>query len=49
MALAVFFLLCGILAAEFALLGIQAAGLVGALLLAGAALLLVKNRHAISS
>lgn len=49
MALAVFFLLCGILAAEVALFGIQAAGVVGALLLAGAALLLVKNRDAISS
>lgn len=49
MALAVFFLLCGILAAEFALFGIQVAGLVGAVLLAAAALLLVKNRDAISS
>lgn len=48
MALAVFFLLCGMLAAEVALFGVQAAGLVGALLLAGAAMLLVKNRNAIS-
>ncbi len=48
MAPAVFLLLCGILAAEVALFGIQAAGLVGALLLAGAALILAKNRDAIS-
>lgn len=48
MALAVLFLLCGILAAEVALFGVQSAGLVGALLLVGAALILVKNRDAIS-
>jgi hypothetical protein len=44
MALAVLFLLAGMLAAEVALFGVQAAGLVGAALLAVAALLLVRRR-----
>lgn len=44
MALAVLFLLAGMLAAEVALFGVQAAGVVGAVLLAVAALLLVRRR-----
>ena len=44
MALAVLFLLAGMLAAEVALFGVQAAGLVGAALLAVAALLLARRR-----
>lgn len=48
MALAVLFLLAGMLAAEVALLGVQAAGLVGAGLLAVAALLLVRRRDDLS-
>jgi hypothetical protein len=45
MALAVLFLLVGMLMAELALFGIDAAGLAGALLLAVAALLLSRNRE----
>jgi hypothetical protein len=44
MALAVLFLLTGMLAAELALVGIDAAGLAGAVLLAIAAALLVHDR-----
>lgn len=44
MALAVLFLLAGMLAAELAVFGIQSAGVAGALLLAVAALLLAHNR-----
>lgn len=47
MALAVLFLLVGMLLAELSLFGLDAAGLAGALLLAIAALLLVKNRELI--
>lgn len=48
MALAVLFLLCGMLAAELTLFGIEGAGLVGALLLAVAAIVLVRRRQEIS-
>ena len=44
MALAVLFLLVGMLLAELSLFGLDAAGLAGALLLAVAALLLARNR-----
>ena len=44
MALAVLFLLVGMLFAELSLFGLDAAGLAGALLLAVAAALLAKNR-----
>ena len=44
MALAVLFLLAGMLAAEVALFGVHAAGVVGAALLAVAAMLLVRRR-----
>jgi hypothetical protein len=44
-ALAVFFLLGGMLFTEVALLGIDAAGLTGALLLAVAAVLLARQRQ----
>ena len=44
MALAVLFLLVGMLMAELSLFGLDAAGLAGALLLAVAALLLSRNR-----
>ncbi|MEO7556280.1 MAG: hypothetical protein ABIV94_06710 [Acidimicrobiales bacterium] len=45
MALAVLFLLVGMLAAELALFGIHSAGVAGALLLAVAAMLLARNRE----
>ncbi len=44
MALAVLFLLAGMLGTELALFGIDAAGVAGAALLATAAVLLVRNR-----
>lgn len=44
MALVVLFLLTGMLAAEIALLGVQSAGLAGAVLLTTAAVLLVRRR-----
>lgn len=44
MALAVLFLLVGMLAAELALFGVQAAGLAGAVLLVFAAIVLVRHR-----
>lgn len=44
-ALAVLFLLVGMLFAELSLFGLDAAGIAGALLLAVAALLLVRNRE----
>ncbi len=44
MALALLFLLAGMLATELALFGIDAAGVAGAALLATAALLLFRNR-----
>lgn len=44
MALAVLFLLVGMLAAELALFGIDAAGLAGAVLLVVAAVLLTRRR-----
>ena len=47
MALAVLFLLAGMLAAELSLFGIDSAGVVGAVLLAVAALVLVRNREVI--
>ena len=47
MALAVLFLLVGMLLAELSLFGLDAAGLAGALLLAVAAGLLVRNRELI--
>ena len=47
MALAVLFLLVGMLLAELSLFGLDAAGLAGALLLAVAAALLVRNRELI--
>jgi hypothetical protein len=49
MALAVLFLLAGMLAAELSLFGVDVAGVVGAVLLAVAALVLVRNREAIES
>ena len=45
MALAVLFLLVGMLFAELSLFGLDAAGIAGALLLAVAALLLARNRE----
>jgi hypothetical protein len=48
MALAVLFLLVGMLAAELALFGLDAVGVAGAFLLGIAALLLVRNRDLIS-
>lgn len=48
MALAVLFLLCGILAAELALFGVRSAGVMGALLLGLAALVLARQRQEIS-
>ena len=45
MALAVLFLLVGMLFAELSLFGLDAAGLAGSLLLVVAALLLVRNRE----
>ena len=45
MALAVLFLLTGMLLAELSLFGVEAAGVAGALLLAVAALLLVRRRE----
>lgn len=48
MALAVLFLLCGILAAEIALFGVRSAGLIGALLLGLAAVVLASQREEIS-
>ena len=47
MALAVLFLLTGMLAAELALFGLDGAGVLGAALLAVAALVLLRNRDAI--
>ena len=47
MALAVLFLLVGMLAAELALFGVDIAGVLGAVLLAVAALVLLRNRDAI--
>lgn len=44
MALAVLFLLVGMLLAELSLFGLDVAGMAGALLLAVAALLLARNR-----
>ena len=44
MALAVFFLLCGMLAAEVALLGIAPAGVLGACFLAASAITLYRRR-----
>jgi hypothetical protein len=44
MALAVLFLLAGMLATELALFGVDAAGVAGALLLAVAAFVLVRRR-----
>ena len=49
MALAVLFLLAGMLAAEVALLGVDAAGLAGAALLAIAAFVLVRRRDELSA
>ncbi len=49
MALAVLFLLTGILAAEIALFGFEVAGMIGALLLALAAVVLVWQRNSISN
>ena len=49
MALAVLFLLAGMLAAEIALFGVDAAGLAGAVLLAGAAVLLLRRRDELSA
>jgi hypothetical protein len=49
MALAVLFLLVGMLAAELALFGVDAAGVAGALLLVVAALLLVRQRDDLTS
>ena len=48
MALAVLFLLVGMLFAELALFGLDGVGLAGALLLCVAAALLVRNRSMIS-
>ena len=48
MALAVLFLLSGMLATEMALLGLDAAGIAGAVLLALAALVLVRNRSTLA-
>ena len=47
MALAVLFLLVGMLFAELSLFGLDAAGMAGALLLCVAAMLLVRNREMI--
>jgi hypothetical protein len=47
MALAVLFLLAGMLAAEVSLFGVQAAGVIGAALLVLAALVLLRNRETI--
>lgn len=49
MALAVLFLLAGMLAAEVALLGVQAAGFVGVALLAVAAWLLARRRDELTT
>jgi hypothetical protein len=49
MALAVLFLLAGMLAAEVALFGVQAAGVVGAALLAVAAWLLARQREELTA
>lgn len=48
MALAVLFLLSGMLAAEIALLGVDAAGIAGSVLLSLAALMLVRSRSALA-
>jgi hypothetical protein len=47
MALAVLFLLAGMLAAELSLFGVEGAGVVGAALLVCAAFVLLRNRDAI--
>ncbi|HVF32750.1 MAG TPA: hypothetical protein VM933_06925 [Acidimicrobiales bacterium] len=49
MALAVLFLLAGMLATELALFGVDAAGVAGALLLAGAAALLAARRDSFTA
>lgn len=49
MALAVLFLLAGMLAAEFALLGVDAAGVAGVALLVLAAVLLLRQRGDLST
>ena len=49
MALAVLFLLAGMLAAELALFGVDVAGVAGALLLTVAALLLVRRKDELTA